>query len=138
MGTALTALAANMEAEHAPDTVLLAMQRHMSSYGTYPAIAREVDNMQKDYGCCGAQSPAIYEKARDHITGEVPESCCINQGSPCDTLDVDQLYQRGCAELVGQESERSLQILMALMAAHALTTGLATASAMLVNIGRCG
>ena len=137
IGTALTALAANMEAEHAPDTVLLSMQRHMGTYGTDPAIAQEIDEVQRDYACCGAQGPAIYETTRDHITGEVPESCCSNQGHPCNTLDIEQLHQRGCAEIVGQESARSLQILMALMAAHALTIGLATASAVLVNAGRC-
>ena len=135
-GTALTALAATMEAGHAANSVMLGLRHQMSNYGTDPAISREIDDIQRDYACCGAQGPGIYESARDHITGEVPSSCCANKGQPCDTLDTDQLNQGGCADPLGRELARSLEILTAILAAHALTTGLAATGAMLVNAGQ--
>ena len=136
VGTALTAVAANIEAQYTPEAVVTELNRHMAAYGSSPEIARQIDNLQRMYACCGSEGPDTYERARDHITGEVPMSCCAEQKNTCDRLDTVQLNQEGCAQPLSDEISASLQVLTALLIAQTGALALATAAATVASIGR--
>ena len=137
LGVALTAVAASVEAQYTPEAIVTELNHHMSSYGSSAEIAREIDGLQHMYGCCGAEGPDTYEKGREHITGEVPRSCCADQNPDCDRLDTVQLNQEGCAQPLSDEIAEALHVLTALLIAQTWALTLATATAACVGIGRC-
>ena len=137
LGVALTAVAASVEAQYTPEAIVTELNHHMSSYGSSAQIAREIDGLQHMYGCCGSEGPDTYEKGREHITGEVPRSCCADQNPDCDRLDTVQLNQEGCAQPLSDEIAEALHVLTALLIAQTWALTLATATAACVGIGRC-
>ena len=138
IGVALTAVAASVEALHAPDNTLALMRKHVAEYGTSAEIAREIDTIQIEYSCCGADGPSTYEENREHITGEVPDSCCTSRDQPCDHLYNEHVNRDGCAEHLGQEVETYLQVLTALLIAHTWALAIATAAAAAAGLKGCG
>ena len=136
IGVALTAVAASVEAQFTPETVVAELDRHMAAYGKSPAISREIDSLQRMYGCCGSEGPDTYERGREHITGEVPTSCCANHKSDCDLLDTIQISEEGCAQPLSDEIAAALHVLTALLIAQTWALILATATAALVGLGQ--
>ncbi|TPP66065.1 hypothetical protein FGIG_03543 [Fasciola gigantica] len=60
------------------------LEKYVASYYSNTAYQNIVDNIQKDYTCCGVNGPS------DYATGRIPTSC--SRGN--------QLVNRGCKEIV--------------------------------------
>lgn len=137
IGVALTAVASSVEALHAPENVAAQMFKHITEYGTSTEIAREIDTIQLEYSCCGATGGGDYEQNREHLTGEVPDSCCITHEQPCDHLFNEHVNKDGCAEHLGNEVSTYLQVLTALLITHTWALAMATAAAAAANLKGC-
>lgn len=137
LGTALTAVAAYVEAHFTVEVVEAELNHHMANYRASPEIAEEIDTLQRMYACCGSEGPNTYDRSKDHITGEVPESCCANDREDCDRLDGDQLNQEGCARHLGEDLASALQVLTGLLVAQTAALTSATVISALASIGRC-
>ena len=138
VGVALTAVATSVEALHASDNTFALMRKHVSEYGTSAELTQEIDTIQIEYACCGADGPSTYEENREHITGEVPDSCCTSHDQPCDHLYNEHIKRDGCAEPLGEEVETLLRLLTALLIAHTWALAVTTAAAAATGLRGCG
>ena len=137
LGASLTAVAANVEASFTPEAVITELNHHMADYGTSKEISSEIDRLQHMYSCCGSEGPDTYDKSKEHITGEVPTSCCTDHRDDCDRLDTDQLNQEGCARPLSEDITAALHVLTGLLIAQAGALVVATLVAAVVGLGRC-
>ena len=137
IGVALTAVASSVEALHAPENVAARMFKYVTEYGTSAELAREIDTIQVEYSCCGANNGGDYEQNREHLTGEVPDSCCKTHDRPCDHLFNEHVNKDGCAKHLGEEVTTYLQVLTALLIAHTWALAMATAAAAAANLRGC-
>lgn len=61
-----------------------------------------LDDMQKNFKCCGAANYTDWETIPLEPKGRVPDSCCVNVTQGCGiNFNVKDIYTKGCVEKIG-------------------------------------
>ncbi|XP_072511062.1 CD63 antigen [Notamacropus eugenii] len=77
-------------------------QDEMMEYGKNNTTSRFLDELQKEFKCCGATNYTDWERVPQMPKNRVPDSCCQNATQGCGIgFKPSDINQEGCVEMIG-------------------------------------
>ena len=118
--TGITAAISLTEEYNADERIVMKLQVGIQSYTTGTDASNQIDNLQRAFECCGADSYRDYSTSDHYHSGKVPTSCCIKDEENCDAPPLEgKIFMSGCSEPLAKAiitATNSCTITLALLA----------------------
>ncbi|XP_053907368.1 CD63 antigen [Cuculus canorus] len=91
------------------------LQEAMSKYGEDKPLTEAMDELQREFMCCGANNYTDWENIeRFRVNDTVPQSCCRVNGTACNVHpNADTVYEKGCLQSIEAWMKKNIVIVAA-------------------------